>query len=149
MIIIFASINAIILTCLSALHFYWMCGGKFGFAQSLPTTAEGKRVLNPRPFECGIMAIIFLFIAIFFLNFAGIQILDFPNWVLKYGLWLLSGIFLLRAIGDFKYIGFTKIVRTTEFAQLDSKYYAPLCLFLSVTSGLLDWWFGQLVFFVH
>ena len=136
---ILSFINAIILTTISAIHFYWMFGGKWGVAQSLPTTIEGKRVLNPKTLDCAIVAIIFLLMAILFLNFAGIEVIKFPNWILKYGVWVLSAIFLFRAIGDFKFVGFTKTIKSTEFAQLDSKFYAPLCLFLSITCFIISY----------
>ena len=40
-------------------------------------------------------------------------------------------VFLLRAIGDFKYVGIFKTIKHSTFAQNDSKWYSPLCLFLS------------------
>ena len=137
MIPILALINSIILSVISGIHFYWMFGGNWGIVQSLPTTAEHKRVLNPKAFDCGVVAVIFLLMSVFFLHFGGVILLKFPSWVLKYGLWILAGVFLLRAVGDFRYIGFTKTIRSTEFAQLDTKFYAPLCLFLGVSSLLI------------
>ncbi len=137
MIQILALVNSIILSVISFIHFYWMFGGKWSLAQSLPTTPEGKLVLKPKAFECGAVAFGVLLIAILFLHFAGISLIKFPNWVLKYGLWILAGAFLLRACGDFRYVGFSKTVRSTEFAQLDTKFYAPLCLFFGASSLLI------------
>jgi hypothetical protein len=47
------------------------------------------------------------------------------------GIWFVAGIFLLRAIGDFHYIGFFKQVRDSRFARLDTLVYSPLCLLLA------------------
>ena len=38
---------------------------------------------------------------------------------------------LARAIGDFRYVGFFKRVRSSRFATLDTRLYSPLCLLLS------------------
>ena len=38
---------------------------------------------------------------------------------------------LARAIGEFRYVGFFKRVRSSRFAELDSLVYSPLCLMLS------------------
>ena len=53
-------------------------------------------------------------------------------WVYNYGYYFLAGIFILRAIGDFKYVGFFKKVKNTPFAKLDSKFYSPLCLLIGL-----------------
>ena len=46
-------------------------------------------------------------------------------------------IFLLRSIGDFKWVGLFKKVRDTEFGRSDTKYFVPLCLFLSLSAFLI------------
>ena len=45
----------------------------------------------------------------------------------------------IRAIGDFRYVGFFKSVKGTPFAQFDTIVYSPLCLLLSV--GVM--WVGR------
>jgi len=50
----------------------------------------------------------------------------------QYGDVFISIIFLVRAVGDFKYVGFFKRIRETPFAKMDSKFYSPLCLFISM-----------------
>jgi len=54
-----------------------------------------------------------------------------------YAGWVLAGVFILRAVGDFRLIGFFKKVKNTEFARYDSLLYAPLCLILGVALILL------------
>ena len=59
---------------------------------------------------------------------------------LKYFRWgnlLIAFIFLARAVGDFKYVGFFKRVKGTAFAKNDSNYYSPLCLFISLTNAFI------------
>jgi hypothetical protein len=149
--IILASINAVILLTISLLHFYWMLGGKWGGAQALPTNPEGKQVLNPSAVACGIVAVALLIGSLLFAHFAGLSFLDF-DWlpsklkthpskleILRGGLWAAAAVFLLRAMGDFKFVGFTKSVKNTSFGRLDTLYYSPLCLVLGTISLIILW----------
>jgi hypothetical protein len=125
---------------LSALHFYWGLGGKWGFNAAIPTRQNHEKVLHPTAVQCFAVAFGLLGFGLFIL--VRVQILNFnlPPWLLKYGLWALSVLFLARAFGEFKYVGFFKSVRSTQFGQFDTKYYSPLCLvvgMLLLTLGLL------------
>ncbi|PTT14637.1 DUF3995 domain-containing protein, partial [Flavobacterium sp. HMWF030] len=51
--------------------------------------------------------------------------------------WIIIFIFILRAIGDFNYVGFFKKHRNSEFALKDTKYYSPLCLLIGVLTLLV------------
>jgi hypothetical protein len=44
----------------------------------------------------------------------------------------LALVLLLRAVGDFRYVGFFKSVRGSRFATLDTWCYSPACFALSV-----------------
>jgi hypothetical protein len=48
-----------------------------------------------------------------------------------------DGSLALRALGEFRYIGFFKRVRGTPFARMDSRYYSPLALLLGVGTAIL------------
>jgi len=123
---------------LSIIHFYWAFGGKIGMDKALPTDEKGNKVLNPKALESLVVAIgLFLFAAFYFMK------LDLVNFELHslisdYAAWLISSIFILRAIGDFNYIGFFKKVKSTEFAKLDSKYFSPLTLALGLIGIILE-----------
>jgi hypothetical protein len=54
----------------------------------------------------------------------------------RIAVWLLAAVFALRAIGDFRYVGFFKRVRNTGFARLDTRAYSPLCAGLAVLIGI-------------
>jgi hypothetical protein len=43
------------------------------------------------------------------------------------GIWLLATAFVLRTIGDFRYVGLFKRERLTLFAELDGRIYTSLC----------------------
>lgn len=46
--------------------------------------------------------------------------------------WILAAVMLLRSIGDFRYVGFFKRERAGRFAELDTRFYSPLCLLLAL-----------------
>ncbi len=46
---------------------------------------------------------------------------------------LLAGIFLLRSLGDFKYMGLLKKSTRSAFARMDTQLYVPLCFGLAWT----------------
>jgi hypothetical protein len=52
--------------------------------------------------------------------------------------WIIPAIFLIRAIGDFKYVGFTKKVKSSTFAELDTKFFSPLCLVIAALGFAIE-----------
>jgi hypothetical protein len=62
----------------------------------------------------------------------------FLGLVQLYGLWIIASIFILRAIGEFKYVGFFKKISQTKFGQNDTKYYSPLCLIIGILTLMLE-----------
>jgi len=55
--------------------------------------------------------------------------------LVRVGAWLIAAAFALRAIGDFRYVGFFKRVRESRFARLDTFAYSPLCTLLALLIG--------------
>ena len=51
---------------------------------------------------------------------------------MRFGGWVIPIIFLLRAIGEFKYVGIFKRVKKTKFGRFDTKLFSPLCLIISI-----------------
>lgn len=134
-----AFVNSAILLLISGVHVYWGLGGNWGLRSAVPEHNETK-AWRPGPFATLFVAIIFGCMALFYLYKIGQFPLIgsiVPDWLIHYGLWLLTGIFLLRAIGDFQYVGFFKRVRNSRFAKLDTMFYSPLCLLLSANTLLL------------
>ena len=124
------------------IHLYWSIGGKWAFKEVLPTKANGKLVLNPKWFDSLFVGVSLLGVAILY----GIRIELFkinflPNWFLNYALYVITIVFIIRAIGDFKYVGFFKKIKDTKFANNDTKYFSPLCLFLSIVGALIEFYY--------
>ncbi len=136
--ILVASILSVIFVSLALFHIYWGFGGKSGSAATIPTKENNKPVINPGPIACFVVGIALLSFAVLVLIKAGIILFDLPDWLLNYGLGVIAAIFLLRAIGEFKYVGFFKKVKTTRFGEMDSKYYSPLCLVVGGLCAILE-----------
>lgn len=113
---------------LAAIHFYWGYGGQWGFTNSLPTNEQGVRILNPKTIDSIIVGSGLLLFGTFYLFLGEIIKIKIAMWFKNILQWLIPLIFILRAIGDFKYVGFFKEIKTTEFANLDTNFYSPLCL---------------------
>jgi Protein of unknown function (DUF3995) len=131
---IFPLTNTLILLAISGIHFFWAFGGRWGAAAAIPTNAEGKTMLKPDIFATLVVAFGILAMALLHLEKVQNLGLPIPTWINAYGLKIIAGIFLLRAIGDFRYVGFFKKIKETKFADLDTKYYSPLCLLLSINA---------------
>jgi Protein of unknown function (DUF3995) len=136
---IFSLTNTLILLAISGIHFFWAFGGRWGVDAAIPTSQDGKKTLSPDIFATLVVA--FGILAMALLHLEKIQMggipclgLPIPAWINAYGLKIISGIFLIRAIGEFRYVGFFKKIKNTKFANLDTKYYSPLCLILSVNA---------------
>jgi hypothetical protein len=132
------SINTIIFLFISGLHFYWAFGGKWAMGAVIPTKPESQEKM----FQPGIIAT--LIVAIGLLLFACVMLSN-SGWFdfyinrkyIHYATMAIAAIFLLRAIGDFKYAGFFKRIKDTEFAKNDTKIYSPLCFTISVLAFII------------
>lgn len=122
---------------LSLFHFLWGFGLNLGMENTLPTNEDGKRVLNPKKNDCYIVGIGLLAMASFYFLMLGMFEINLKNWVFSIGQWVIPSIFIVRAIGDFKYVGFSKRIKSTNFSKWASKLYTPLCLFIGVLGYLV------------
>ena len=123
---------------LSAIHFYWGLGGSWGSEASIPTNEKGEKVMNPKVVECFVVGLSLLSMGLLILAKSELLIFNLPDWLLKYGLWAIAFIFLLRALGEFQYIGIFKKVKHTRFGKMDTKFYSPLCLTIAILILILE-----------
>jgi len=123
---------------LAVIHFYWGLGGKWGANASIPTKENGEKLMNPKPLDCFVIAIGLLSFGVLMLVKSQLISLLVPSVLLNYGIAVITGIFLLRAIGEFRYVGFFKKIKNTTFGQLDTKYYSPLCLIVGILGVIVE-----------
>lgn len=126
---------AVVLGSLAGLHLHWAAGGRTGWIAAVPER-EGKPLFTPGPGACAAVALLLSLAGLLALGAA--EVLDLaplPQPLVRAGAGLAGAVLVLRAVGDFRWIGFFKRRADTRFAALDTKVYSPLCLALG--AGLL------------
>ncbi|UQZ34144.1 DUF3995 domain-containing protein [Paenibacillus sp. PK3_47] len=115
------------------LHVYWGFGGSCGINAALPTKDDSiSPVLRP-----GVLGTLFVGLLCFFASvlllvqtevFTAIKSSLLTEWLCIAG----GVVFFLRAIGEGRYVGFFKNIKHTKFAKLDTAFYSPLCVWISL-----------------
>ena len=131
------SVFAAVLTIIAVIHLYWAAGGSWGLSVAIPSLPGkgGRRLLKPGSGgTLGVASLLLIGAAV-----AMGQILPaFQATLLR----LMAAVFAIRAVGEFRYLGFFKRVLETQFAYWDTRLFSPLCLMLSFLalagSGLFD-----------
>lgn len=129
--------NCTIFILLAGLHVYWLCDGRWGLGASVPTDSNGRKLFRPSRTATLVVAIGLLLFALCNMAVVGWLGSSLHPTYIRYGILIIAIIFLLRAVGDFRYIGITKRHRQSYFARLDTRLYIPLCLALVITHGLI------------
>ncbi|MEL7534676.1 MAG: DUF3995 domain-containing protein [Bacteroidota bacterium] len=131
---------ASIFVAISALHFYWLLGGRWAMNAVVPTKADsGQLTFRPPPIATLIVALGLLLMAWLSLAIGGLLAFPLSSAWLRGGMIGIAAIFALRAIGDFKYAGLSKKIKNTLFGRNDTRYYTPLCILIFTLSMVLLW----------
>lgn len=129
---------AAIFAILSLFHIYWATGGRFGSSVTVPTVS-GERLFSPSPLATVLVAMALLAAMLTILGQIGLLGEIIPRWIFRWATFGIAALFLLRAIGDFKLVGFFKQVNDTGFAFWDTFLFSPLCLFIAVAAFLISY----------
>lgn len=143
MTVLISVILFLIFILLSSIHIYWAFGGHRGKDAAIPTKENNISVISPRGSSTFVVALGLLAAGVFILIKAKFLNIPIPALVSKFGLWIIATIFLIRAIGNFKYVGFFKKIKHTKFGQNDTSYYSPLCLAIAILTIILELMDGQ------
>ncbi|WP_257307270.1 DUF3995 domain-containing protein [Geothrix campi] len=116
---------------LAGLHFYWAAGGEWGKRVTLPEI-QGRPAFTPSPTSTVAVALALIGAACVAIlrgycllgSFLG----SLAHWVAV----AIGVVFLLRAIGEFRLVGFFKRIRGTAFAKWDTRLFSPLSLFIAL-----------------
>ena len=130
-----AGLIALVFGALAALHVYWAMGGRRGADGAVPEH-DGKPLFRPGPAVTLAVAGLLALAAVLVLEQVGL-LPGFGAHVSREATSAVAVAMLVRAVGDFKYIGFFKRRRGTRFARLDTWLYSPLALVLGVGTALL------------
>jgi len=118
----------VIFLSIALLHVYWaFSSGRAGNA--VIPTHDGRPIFTP---STGVTLLVW--------GTLGFWRMGLPIWLFKVGTWSVAAVLLLRAIGDFRFVGFFKRVRDTPFAYNDTRYYSPLCLWLAISCAAVGGW---------
>jgi hypothetical protein len=115
-------------TILAIMHIYWALGGNLDISKMIPVS-NGKPVFTPGAigtFSVAIVLACFAAVSLA-LGFREAVPVDYRPYV-KFAGFIIGAVLVLRAIGEFKYVGFFKRVRGSDFAKYDSLAYSPFCL---------------------
>jgi hypothetical protein len=137
LVILSAGLLIIIFVLIAGLHFYWAVGGRWGIHSAVPTNEHGKRMLETGPVACIVVTLGLLSFATYYAVQTGWIGFVLPGFLNFLG-WVIPSIFLLRAIGDFKYVGLTRKLKGTTFARQDALYFTPLCLTIAALGFLIQ-----------
>ena len=119
------------LCALGLLHVYWALGGGRGQGVSVPEVA-GRPAFRPsRTATFGVGLGLFGAAGIALVR-GGLLGPALPGSPAHWAAIALGLVFVARAVGEFRLVGFLKRVRGTPFARLDSWLYSPLSLLLGL-----------------
>jgi hypothetical protein len=134
---------------LSLLHVYWACGGRWGWNAVLPeqptppapdsATARVTLFTPSRAATLGVACGLAMAALLVSLR-AGLFAPPLRHWALNTILTMMAAVFLVRAIGDFHWVGFFKKAGGSTFAYLDTAIYSPLCVALGVGLLTVAYW---------
>lgn len=122
---------------LALLHVFWAVGGRTPGAAVIPEV-EGRPSFRPGPGATLAVAAALVCAAALVLRQSraargpGLEPRATGHTAVLWLTRLVGLVFVARAIGDFRLVGFFKSVRDTRFAAWDTWLYAPLCLALGV-----------------
>ncbi|NVK52340.1 MAG: DUF3995 domain-containing protein [Flavobacteriaceae bacterium] len=115
-------------TILGCFHFYWFFGGTWGLKKAIPTKSNDVKLKTPPKFATLFVALVLASFALVYLIKSELIIISTNSKAIRIAYWVIPILFIIRAVGEFNYIGFLKKVKDTEFAKADSNLFSPLCL---------------------
>jgi hypothetical protein len=128
----------LIFTVLGLFHFYWLFGGVWGLEKVIPTKDNKTSAMSIPKFATLLVGLVLVFFGLIYLLKSGLTTVQVPSWITNYAYWFIPSIFILRAIGEFNYVGFFKKIKSTEFAKADSKIFSPLCFIIGIIGILIQ-----------
>lgn len=122
---------------LGLLHLYWALGGRSGRSAAVPSL-NGEALFRPSPLGTLLVSASLLVAALVVSGAAG-WLGAVPITIIRPLMLAVSLVFVLRAVGDWKYVGFFRRASESAFAYWDLRLYSPLCLFIAVAALVLAW----------
>jgi hypothetical protein len=109
-----SALVAALLSVLAGLHIFWAVGGSWGSAVAIPER-DGVPIFRPSRSATLLVAVGLAAAAACALVRGGVVAAQGGELAAQIGCWVLTVLFGARAVGDGRYVGFFKRVRTTAF----------------------------------
>ena len=122
-----------IFVALSALHVFWAAGGRAGGGAAIPRTA-GRALFAPGPLVTLAVAAALVAAALVTAAAAGWLGRGMPLRIGRPLAYVVALVFALRAVGDFRYVGFFKSLGDDPFRSWDTWVFSPLCLAIGLAA---------------
>lgn len=119
-------------------HFYMALLPQSGKSGAVPSI-EGKPLFIPSRRGTALVGVALAMFGGLVAATSGIISVDLSHAVLSWLSYALATGLIVRAVGEFKYVGFFKRVRGSKFATLDTFVYSPLCLLLGSGVAFVAW----------
>jgi hypothetical protein len=132
----FAQLLAAVFMLLAAWHFFMALAGPRKGIAAVPSV-DGKPLFVPSAAATVLVGLVLASFAVLVLAKADLVWLGLPQWTLAWMCAYLAIGLAARAVGDFRYVGFFKKVRSTAFARMDTFVYSPLCAMLAAGVALV------------
>lgn len=124
------TLTAVLVT-LAGIHVYWAITGSASGRGVIPEV-DGKPLFTPSR-SATLLVAAALLVAAFIAASRGQLVAPAPPGSLVHWAAVFAGVvFLLRAVGEFRYVGFFKRRRGTRFAALDTWLFSPVCVLIGL-----------------
>lgn len=130
MIILLTIAVSVVLLSIGFLHLYWALGGRWGAAAAVPTTSAGKPLFMASAIGTTAVAMLLWIAALLVSAEGGLFDPGLPSWMPLWGCRAIAVVFLLRTVGELRWIGLFKKQTSTPFARWDTRLFTPLCFLL-------------------
>lgn len=124
-----------IFAALGLLHVYWAFGGRMLLSAAVPETGGGQKVLEPGRQSTALVAAALLAAALAVIGSLGLLGETIAGSVFRTLVLVMGLLFLMRAVGDFRLVGFFKHSSDSRFAYWDTRLYSPLCLVIALVAA--------------
>jgi hypothetical protein len=146
--LIIGTFTAATLAGLGLMHLFWAVGGQIDSDRIVPrrtvvdpSSGMSRQVAAfvPSARTTLVVALALIGAATLVAMRAGLFAGAVSHWTVQAAVGGIALVFVARAVGDFKLVGFFKRNDGTAFARWDSWLYSPLCVALAASSAFVAW----------
>jgi len=121
-----------VLASAAVLHVFWAFGGRLAWLAGAPEVNGHALFQASRSATLAVAAALMAACVLLVHRILGTPPLPLSGRMSAGASWFLAVAFTARAVGDFRVLGFFKVVQGTRFAAMDSWLYSPACLLLGM-----------------